>query len=148
MLDRTTKEGLSVPVRLVQFTIFPEDEDASTPSVELHIVLFPEHAFPYAKQFWQHTGLCVSSRLSSLSVQLASVHATSDRSSAFLGVTTYNESSHIALRIRPRHTWHLSCFNRHDRHTTRRTTCRPCPSVLVHLTSVHWFAGSSVGTLP
>ena len=64
MLDRTTKEGLSVPVRLVQFTIFPEDEDASTPSVELHIVLFPEHAFPYAKQFWQHTGLCVSSRLS------------------------------------------------------------------------------------
>ena len=63
MIDRSTKEGHPIPVRLVQFTIF-EDENAASQSVELHIVLFPGDAFPYAKQFWQHTGLCVSSRLS------------------------------------------------------------------------------------
>ena len=64
MIDRTTKDNLHFTVRLVQFTIFPENEDTSASSVELHIVLFPGDAFPYAKQFWQHTGLCVSSRLS------------------------------------------------------------------------------------
>nr|VWP00441.1 STE/STE11/CDC15 protein kinase [Ganoderma boninense] len=63
MLDRSTKAGSPVPVRLVQFTICPEDDDASSPCVELHIVLFPKDSFPLAKQFWQHTGLCVSSRL-------------------------------------------------------------------------------------
>ena len=63
MLDRSTKAGTSVPVRLVQFTICPDEDDASSPCVELHIVLFPKDSFPLAKQFWQHTGLCVSSRL-------------------------------------------------------------------------------------
>ncbi|KAI1785957.1 PLP-dependent transferase [Ganoderma leucocontextum] len=63
MLDRSTKAGAPVPVRLVQFTICPEEDDASAPCVELHIVLFPKDSFPLAKQFWQHTGLCVSSRL-------------------------------------------------------------------------------------
>ncbi|RPD60229.1 PLP-dependent transferase [Lentinus tigrinus ALCF2SS1-7] len=63
MVDRSTKAGSPVPVRLVQFTICPEDEDVSTPCVELHIVLFPKDSFPLAKQFWQHTGICISSRL-------------------------------------------------------------------------------------
>ncbi|KAI0765867.1 pyridoxal phosphate-dependent transferase [Trametes elegans] len=63
MIDRSTKAGTPVPVRLVQFTICPEDEETSTPCVELHIVLFPGDQFPLAKQFWQHTGLCISSRL-------------------------------------------------------------------------------------
>ncbi|KAM5543535.1 hypothetical protein V8D89_002786 [Ganoderma adspersum] len=63
MLDRSTKAGSPVSVRLVQFTICPEEDDVSSPCVELHIVLFPNGSFPLAKQFWQHTGLCVSSRL-------------------------------------------------------------------------------------
>ncbi|OBZ67848.1 putative cystathionine gamma-synthase [Grifola frondosa] len=64
MIDRSTKAGSPVPVRLVQFLITPEDEPQSSSSgVELHIVLFPGDAFPLAKQFWQHTGICISSRL-------------------------------------------------------------------------------------
>ncbi|KAI0683739.1 hypothetical protein C8T65DRAFT_702524 [Cerioporus squamosus] len=55
MIDRSTKAGSPVPVRLVQFTICPEQDDTSTSCVELHIVLFPKDVFPLAKQFWQHT---------------------------------------------------------------------------------------------
>ena len=64
MIDRASQQGSDVPVRLVQFLISPENASASTAtSVELHIVLFPADAFPLAKQFWQHTGLGISSRL-------------------------------------------------------------------------------------
>lgn len=64
MLDRASQQGTVVSVRLVQFFIAPENASASTASsVELHIVLFPADAFPLAKQFWQHTGLGISSRL-------------------------------------------------------------------------------------
>ncbi|OJT07517.1 Cystathionine gamma-synthase [Trametes pubescens] len=63
MIDRSAKAGSPIPVRLVQFTICPEDDETSTPCRELHIVLFPGDQFPLAKQFWQHTGLCISSRL-------------------------------------------------------------------------------------
>ncbi|TBU43878.1 PLP-dependent transferase [Dichomitus squalens] len=66
MLDRAARSSTPTPttlnVRLVQFTICP-DVDDDGPCAELHIVLFPKDAFPLAKQFWQHTGLCVSSRL-------------------------------------------------------------------------------------
>ncbi|KAI0641371.1 PLP-dependent transferase [Trametes meyenii] len=62
MVDRSSKAGSTVPVRLVQFTICPEENERQTPCRELHIVLFPGDQFPLAKQFWQHTGLCVSSR--------------------------------------------------------------------------------------
>ncbi|KAI0365804.1 PLP-dependent transferase [Pilatotrama ljubarskyi] len=62
MIDRSTKAGSPVPVRLVQFTICPEDDETSAPCRELHIVLFPSDQFSLAKQFWQHTGLGVSSR--------------------------------------------------------------------------------------
>lgn len=52
-----------VPVRLVQFVICPEDNGMEGDCIELHIVLFPSTAFSLAKQFWQHTGLGISSRL-------------------------------------------------------------------------------------
>lgn len=41
----------------------PTDESVANSSVDLHIVLFPKDAFPIAKEFWQHTGLGISSRL-------------------------------------------------------------------------------------
>ncbi|KAH9918039.1 PLP-dependent transferase [Amylocystis lapponica] len=64
MIDRSTKAGSPVPVRLVQFLICPESQpDCGGSGIELHIVFFPEDSFPLAKQFWQHTGLCISSRL-------------------------------------------------------------------------------------
>ena len=66
-------------MRLVQYLIWPEAgqgndadidrsrERARSPpsfrSAELHIVLFPTEIFPLAKQFWQHTGMGISSRL-------------------------------------------------------------------------------------
>ena len=64
ILDRTAKSDAPSPVNvlLVQFTIC-SDEDNEGPCAELHIVLFPKDAFNLAKQFWQHTGLCISSRL-------------------------------------------------------------------------------------
>lgn len=64
MIDRATKAGgPPVPVRLVQFLICPEDDvETHKQCIELHIVLFPGDSFPLAKQFWQHTGNCISSR--------------------------------------------------------------------------------------
>ncbi|KAK7043860.1 Cystathionine gamma-synthase [Paramarasmius palmivorus] len=56
----------SSTAHLVQFLICPEDKDKSSYSdalLNLHIVLFPAEAFPIAKQFWQHAGSGISSRL-------------------------------------------------------------------------------------
>ena len=48
--------------RLVHLFISSEDKSSIT-WANLHIVLFPEDAIPIAKEFWQHTGLGISSRL-------------------------------------------------------------------------------------
>ncbi|KAH7919303.1 PLP-dependent transferase [Leucogyrophana mollusca] len=79
MLARLAQEGSNTPphVRLVQYLICPENtpvessspqqarphSSASIQCVELHIVLFPADIFPIAKQFWQHSGMGISSRL-------------------------------------------------------------------------------------
>lgn len=68
IVDRSQITGSTVPVRLVQFVICPEDNDMEGDCIELHIVLFPPTAFPLAKQFWQHTGLGISSRLAEKSL--------------------------------------------------------------------------------
>ncbi|KIY50467.1 PLP-dependent transferase, partial [Fistulina hepatica ATCC 64428] len=51
--------------RAVHFLITSEDAIVlvSSAPVDLHIVIFPASAFPLAKQFWQHSGLGISSRL-------------------------------------------------------------------------------------
>ncbi|KAF8903932.1 pyridoxal phosphate-dependent transferase [Gymnopilus junonius] len=71
--SRSATIGSPVNARLVNLFICPEDQQndgskmdrsSNTGScVDLHIVLFPGDAFPIAKQFWQHTGLGISSRL-------------------------------------------------------------------------------------
>ena len=43
--------------------------------VDLHIVLFPHDAAPLAKQFWQHTGLGISSRLAERCLSMLSAAA-------------------------------------------------------------------------
>ena len=56
----------SYSARLCDFLASPSDNSSQTISsneITLHIVLFPSDAFPFAKQFWQHTGLGISSRL-------------------------------------------------------------------------------------
>ncbi|TFK26083.1 PLP-dependent transferase [Coprinopsis marcescibilis] len=77
--------GHPAKARLVDLLICPEDDsDSAVPAptangalngkpkpcpgsigstcAELHIVLFPGDAFPVAKEFWQHSGLGISSR--------------------------------------------------------------------------------------
>lgn len=64
ILNRAALVRTSTHVRLVQYFICPEDSSAQTREcAELHIALFPPDIFPIAKQFWQHTGLGISSRL-------------------------------------------------------------------------------------
>ncbi|KAF8069014.1 pyridoxal phosphate-dependent transferase [Lyophyllum atratum] len=75
---RSFMQARSVNTRLLSLLICPEDKAngriiehdtrdqadcSSTASVNIHIVLFPPDAFPIAKQFWQHTGMGISSRL-------------------------------------------------------------------------------------
>lgn len=63
-----------ISVRLTQYIIRREDSNeasaascnqgsAPSSSAELHIIFFPEDAKSHAKQFWQHTGMGISSRL-------------------------------------------------------------------------------------
>ncbi|KAH7886868.1 pyridoxal phosphate-dependent transferase [Phlebopus sp. FC_14] len=74
ILNRAALANTPTHVRLVQYSIHPEDTPSPTPSLksspdspvrcaELHIVLFPPEIYPIARQFWQHTGLGISSRL-------------------------------------------------------------------------------------
>ncbi|KAG6334183.1 hypothetical protein ID866_4912 [Astraeus odoratus] len=75
ILSRAAHAGISTHVRLVQYFISPDDGPSqiarsqksvssySDGSVELHMVLFPADILPTAKQFWQHTGMGISSRL-------------------------------------------------------------------------------------
>ncbi|KAF9239783.1 pyridoxal phosphate-dependent transferase [Melanogaster broomeanus] len=67
ILDRALIAGTPTHVRLVQYFICPEGSSiTASPQAkcaELHIVLFPAEILPIAKQFWQHTGLGISSRL-------------------------------------------------------------------------------------
>lgn len=63
ILNRAALAGTPAHVRLAQYFICPEDSAAQTRQcAELHIALFPADLFPIAKQFWQHTGLGISSR--------------------------------------------------------------------------------------
>ena len=76
-------------VRLVHFKIYPETSSSPTcnhpptfsetgasekpleqESGDLHVVLFPSNSFHIAKQFWQHTGLGISSRYAAHCLEL------------------------------------------------------------------------------
>jgi cystathionine gamma-synthase len=61
IIDQSSKASAKVPVRIAHFIIRPESNQSGE-DAELHIVLFPSAAFPFAKAFWQHTGLGISSR--------------------------------------------------------------------------------------
>ena len=73
--------------RLVHLCICPEDkknlnyrEKLSSNSIvsncaDLHIVLFPGDAFSIAKEFWQHTGMGISSRLAERCLSLLPLDA-------------------------------------------------------------------------
>ena len=61
-----------IPIRVVRFSMLAhptqDDHKVSMPNpddtaIRLYIVLFDREHFPLAKQFWQHTGLGISSRV-------------------------------------------------------------------------------------
>lgn len=76
MINRSPDPASPVPVRLAQYFICPSENTTQSQDVpevdcvELHIVLFPENEFPLAKQFWQHTGLGISSRTATAALAL------------------------------------------------------------------------------
>lgn len=59
---------MQFPVRITQYLLHSDDKDkracttTSKLGAQLHIVLFPADKVQYAKPFWQHTGLGISSR--------------------------------------------------------------------------------------
>uniref|UniRef100_A0A8H8CIY9 cystathionine gamma-synthase n=1 Tax=Psilocybe cubensis TaxID=181762 RepID=A0A8H8CIY9_PSICU len=69
--QRSAALGTPVNARLVNLFICPPDEGHANidkasiggSCVDLNIVLFPRESFSVAKEFWQHTGLGISSRL-------------------------------------------------------------------------------------
>lgn len=107
LLDRSSSTSSPpLPVRLIEYLICPEDKPADpassadcgcTPAptpkngtgteaprcAVLHIVLFPEEAgAPLAKQFWQHTGMGISSRLAEYCLSMLADESFSSSSSA------------------------------------------------------------------
>ncbi|CAE6444788.1 unnamed protein product [Rhizoctonia solani] len=81
IINRSPNPSSPVPVRLVQYFICPGEgtsqitsggtpDKSNVDCVELHVVLFQEDAFSLGKQFWQHTGLGISSRLASAALDL------------------------------------------------------------------------------
>lgn len=67
---RSVVLGTPTNARLMHLFICPEEVQnngappgSSKSCADLHIVLFRADAFPIAKEFWQHTGLGISSRL-------------------------------------------------------------------------------------
>lgn len=71
ILNRAALSGTPAHVKLVQYFFCPDDSSAQTRQCpELHIVLFPADVFPIARQFWQHTGLGVSSRFAEYCLSL------------------------------------------------------------------------------
>lgn len=67
---RSSSKGVPVNARLLHLFICPENKPndgsnnvTANDSIDLHIVLFPADSYPIAKEFWQHTGQGISSRL-------------------------------------------------------------------------------------
>ncbi|PPQ72984.1 hypothetical protein CVT24_000297 [Panaeolus cyanescens] len=81
--QRSTVLGSPVNARLVDLLLSQEDkvgnqvnsENVARPAIQLHIVLFPGDAFSVAKEFWQHTGMGISSRLAERCLSLLPVEA-------------------------------------------------------------------------
>jgi cystathionine gamma-synthase len=59
---RSSSENAPVHARLLHLFICPENKPSGS-CADLHIVLFPSDCYPIAREFWQHTGQGISSRL-------------------------------------------------------------------------------------
>lgn len=69
VLPKTTNEDF--PLASSSSTpIVENQEDSQSSQLSIHIVLFPQSAFPIAKFFWQHTGDGISSRTAAACLDL------------------------------------------------------------------------------
>lgn len=75
LVNQSTTAGSLLPVRIARCPI-PQESVTQTQAcgivAEIHITLFPTHAFPLAKQFWQNVGMGISSRLAEYCLALLS----------------------------------------------------------------------------
>ncbi|CAO3610696.1 unnamed protein product [Mucor hiemalis] len=69
-------------IRIAEFEIAPNDSSSELQSVPIYIVLFPEDAFPLAKQFWQHAGDIISSRMAEYCLRIMDENKTNINSEA------------------------------------------------------------------
>ncbi|KAL0088002.1 pyridoxal phosphate-dependent transferase [Phycomyces blakesleeanus] len=88
-------------IRIAEFEIASVDETSELQRVPMYIVLFPKDAFPVAKQFWQHAGDNVSSRMAEYCLRILDANdsiASSQNSSAMYepkrGNRRYVRASH------------------------------------------------------
>ncbi|CAE7085739.1 unnamed protein product [Rhizoctonia solani] len=66
MINHPSVPPSPIPVRIVEYAISAKGEDP----LALHIALFQADAFSLGKEFWQHTGLGISSRFASTALNL------------------------------------------------------------------------------
>ncbi|CAE7175426.1 unnamed protein product [Rhizoctonia solani] len=66
MINHPSVPPSPIPVRLVEYAISGKGTDP----LELHIALFQADAFSLGNEFWQHTGLGISSRFASTALNL------------------------------------------------------------------------------
>ena len=68
IVQQAAKDGVHFAVRVTQYLLHSDDKNRescdpiSKPGAEVHIVLFPADKVQYARPFWQHTGMGISSR--------------------------------------------------------------------------------------
>ncbi|KAJ8502034.1 hypothetical protein ONZ45_g11910 [Pleurotus djamor] len=69
--------------RLTHLPVFepksPKEESSTPPPVDIHVVLFPSPAFGIAKQFWQHAGFGISSRVAEYCLSLLEDQASTSK---------------------------------------------------------------------
>lgn len=114
-------QARSVNARLISLIICPEDKEngkiierdtrtqtdcTSTASVNLHIALFPSEGMSIAKQFWQHSGMGISSRLaehclSMLPEELTQIRQSSPSTPRF---PVKNHNKHYSVKGRAKST--------------------------------------------
>jgi cystathionine gamma-synthase len=74
IIRQAAKDDVQFPVRIAQFLLEDKDKDSCSPiskhGAELYVVLFPADKVRYARPFWQHTGLGISSRYAEHSLSL------------------------------------------------------------------------------
>ncbi|CAO3599954.1 unnamed protein product [Absidia cylindrospora] len=85
-------------IRIAQCEIGPLESSCELQPVPMFIVLFPSDAFPVAKQFWQHTGDIISSRLAEYCLRIMDQNESTSTTTTAAAAAADIESS-----IKPKH---------------------------------------------